>query len=476
MQTVTFYRLLLSHVLLLSLGNGLAQQSATPLITPPAITPATSEPGSAAPFTFSTVPPPVPPTRPGDIPPVAIPGASPPAPVPPGAVSIEDLQRLGLRANGLVRAAQSQVDAAAAGVIGAAAYPNPQVTIAGGPQHARVPAGLPANYHRQVTVAQTIENPFLRSARIGSAEAGVDASRAGYDQVRADLAAQLRVRAYELLLRQEIARMEGSVLELMEEVRRRINVGVGVGETARFELIRAEAEVLNAASRKEAARLNAQRARVTLMQFTAGGLKSDFEINASLFDPVNLPSLEELRREVPAVNPDVLRLQAEWDRARLRIDQERAAVLPSMQVLYSNFQEFQYTSNLVGVNVTIPIFYRRRGEIDAAVAESARVRETLEYRRYEIGQLLESAWQALQIAKRRVEMYEGGIIKEAEAALRIAEAAYRFGERGLIDVLDTQRVLRGILADSLQARFDLQAAAAEIDRLRAYYPREPSLE
>lgn len=476
MQTVAFYRLLLSQVLLLPFSTGLAQQSATPLIIPPAIAPATSEPGSTAPFTFSTVPPPAPARRPGEIPPVAIPGASPPAPVSPGALSIEDLQRLGLRANGLVRAAQSQVDAAAAGVIGAAAYPNPQVTVAGGPQHARVPAGLPANYHRQVTVAQTIENPFLRSARIGSAEAGVDASRAGYDQVRADLAAQLRVRAYELLLRQEIARMEGSVLDLMEEVRRRINVGVGVGETARFELVRAEAEVLNAASRKEAALLNAQRARVALMQFTAGGLKADFEINASLFDPVNLPGLEELRREVPAVNPDVLRLQAESDRARLRIDQERATVLPSMQVLYSNFQEFQYTSNLVGVNVTVPIFYRRRGEIDAAVAESARVRETLDYRRYEIGQLLESAWQALQIAKRRVEMYEGGIIKEAESALRIAEAAYRFGERGLIDVLDTQRVLRGILADSLQARFDLQTAAAEIDRLRAYYPREQSLE
>ena len=43
-------------------------------------------------------------------------------------------------------------------------------------------------------------------------------------------------------------------------------------------------------------------------------------------------------------------------------------------------------------------------------------------------------------------------------------------------MLDTQRVLRGILADSLQARFDLQAAAAEIDRLRANYPKEQSLE
>jgi cobalt-zinc-cadmium efflux system outer membrane protein len=104
------------------------------------------------------------------------------------------------------------------------------------------------------------------------------------------------------------------------------------------------------------------------------------------------------------------------------------------------------------------------------------VKETLDYRRYEIGQLLESAWQALQIARRRVEMFEGGIIKEAENAFRIAESAYRLGERGLMDVLDTQRILRGILADSLQARFDFQVAAAEIDRLRAHYPKEQASE
>ena len=249
---------------------------------------------------------------------------------------------------------QSQVEMAQAGVVGAAAYPNPTVSVIGGPQHPRIPAANPATNTRQVTVTQTIENPFVRSARIGSAEAGVEASRASFHQVRADLAAQLRVRAYELLLRQEIARMEASVFDLMEEVRRRIQVGVGVGETARFELIRADAEVLNAASRKEAALLNAQRARVALMQFTAGALKPDFAISASLFDPVNLPPLEQLRQEVPAVNPDVLRLQAESEQARLRIDQARASVLPSVDIVYSNYQDAQYTDNRGGLNVTIP--------------------------------------------------------------------------------------------------------------------------
>ncbi len=388
------------------------------------------------------------------------------------AISIEALQRLGLEANGLVHAARSQVGIAESGVISASAYPNPQVTAMGGPQHPRILAANPATHAREVGIVQPIENPFMRSARIDAASAGVEASRASLNQVRADLAAQLRVRAFELLQRQEIARIEAEVFDLMDDVRRRIKLAVEVGETARFELIRADAEVLNAAGRKEAAQLNAQRARVMLRQLTAGALKPDFELSATLRDPVKLPALEVLREEVPAANPEILRLQAEQERARLRINQERAAIIPSVDVLLLSYQDAQYTENRAGMRVTVPLLYQRRGEINAAIFDSARVRETLEYRVFEVGQLLESAWQGYQIAQRRVEMFEGGIIREAELAFTVARTAHRFGERGLIEVLDSQRILRGILVDSLLARFELQAAAAEIDRLRAYYPKE----
>ncbi len=391
-------------------------------------------------------------------------------------LSIESLQRLGLEANGLVRAARSQVGMAESGVISAEAYPNPQVSAIGGPQQARIPAANPANTTREIGVVQPIENPFMRSARIGAASAGVDASRASLNQVRADLAALLRVRAFELLQRQEIARIESEVFDLMDDVRRRIKLAVDVGETARFELIRTDAEVLNAAVRKEAAQLNAQRARIALVQLTAGALKPDFELSAKLRDPIQMPALEMLRQEVSSVNPEILRLQAEQERTRLRISQERASVIPSVDVLFANYQDAQYNENRGGLRVTVPLLYQRRGEIDAAIHDSARVRETLEYRLFEIGQLLESAWQGYQIAQRRVEMFEGGLIKEAELAFQVARTAHRFGERGLMEVLDSQRILRGILVDSLLARFELQSAAAEIDRLRAYYPKEQTTE
>lgn len=389
-------------------------------------------------------------------------------------LTIDELQRVGLEANGLVQAARSQIGMAQAGVVAASAFLNPEVTVTAGPDSNRFPLHItgPTSMQRSVTVNQPIENPFMRSARIGASEAVVDASRASFDQVRADLAAQLRVRAYELLLRQEQAALEQAIYDLAEDVRRRIAINVERGESARFELIRADTEVQSAANRKEAARLNALRARVALMQLTAGAIPTNFEITASLNDPIQLPPLDVLRQEVPTVNPDVLRLQAEQERANKRISQERASVLPQLNVLYTNYQDAQFTSNTAGMSVRIPIFYRRRGEIDTAIYDSARIRETLEFRRYEISQLFEAAWQALQIAQRRVEMFEGGLIKEAENAVQVAQSAYRFGERGLIEVLDTQRIYRGILGDSLQARFDLQSAAAEIDRLRAHYPKE----
>ena len=389
-------------------------------------------------------------------------------------LKIDEIQRLGLQANGLVLAARSQVEMAKAGVVAASAFLNPEVTVTAGPDSNRYSLAItgPTSMQRHVTVNQPIENPIMRSARISASEAIVDATRASFDQVRADLAAQLRVRSYELLLRQEQFAMEQNIFDLVDDVRRRIKINVERGEAARFELIRADTEVQNAANRKEAARLGVQRARIALLQFTAGAIPADFEISASLKDPVNLPPLEELRNQVPQVNPDVIRLQAEQERATQRISQEKASVLPQINILYTNYQDAQFTSNTAGMSIRIPLWYRRRGEIDTAIYDSARIRDTLEFRRYEIGQLFESAWQMLQIAQRRVDMFEGGLLKEAENAVEVARAAHRFGERGLLEFLDTQRILRGIVGDSLLARFDLQSAAAEIDRLRAHYPRE----
>ena len=58
-------------------------------------------------------------------------------------------------------------------------------------------------------------------------------------------------------------------------------------------------------------------------------------------------------------------------------------------------------------------------------------------------------------------------MRMAETALQVAQAAYRFGERGILDVLDAQRILQSVRIDLLQARFELQKTRIEIEALSA---------
>ena len=59
------------------------------------------------------------------------------------------------------------------------------------------------------------------------------------------------------------------------------------------------------------------------------------------------------------------------------------------------------------------------------------------------------------------------MLREAEEAVRSSQVAYQLGERGIVDVLDAQRVLRTVRLDFLNAQYDRQAALNDIRHLRA---------
>jgi cobalt-zinc-cadmium efflux system outer membrane protein len=115
----------------------------------------------------------------------------------------------------------------------------------------------------------------------------------------------------------------------------------------------------------------------------------------------------------------------------------------------------------------LPLWNRRQGSIAEAQADLAQAEAQLAQQELGVTRELESAWNRYRIAHRQVEAFESGLLKQAEAALKVAEAAYRLGERGILDYLDAQRTLRGVRNDYLNARFDRQAALIELNRLRA---------
>jgi outer membrane protein, heavy metal efflux system len=379
---------------------------------------------------------------------------------------LPSLEGLAMESSRSLMAGRDQVTVARFAVDSASAFPNPELEYLGGTARARSP-GSNTGDARSVALTQPLDMPWKRSARIAVAEAGLAATTAAHRAFEADLLARLRVRYFELLRRQAELLNAREDVQLMEGVRSRIALRVELGEAPRFELIKSDGEALNAQKTALAAGFRVQQARSLLRQMVGAALPEDFSISGSLRNVPALLPLEGLQQQLRDSSPDLARARAEMVRAQRQLDLERAQRWPNVALKASYDDDPDVRTSKLGVVVSIPLWDRRGGPVGEAAAQLSRARNELEAQQFGLGQTLEVAVQQYEIAQTQVTALESGIVRQAEAALKVAEAAYRFGERGFIDVLDAQRVYRAARSELIAARFELAAAWVEIERLRA---------
>lgn len=372
-----------------------------------------------------------------------------------------------------LRAAEQARVGALAGVRTASAYANPRVEWQTGRNQARMP-GTAAGNVQGWGVSQLIENPSARSARIDAADAFARGSEHAIALTRNALISETRLRASEYQLRRAEATVSAENLALLEQVRERVQLRVRSGEAARYELIKADAEIVHARERLQTARLHAEQVLIALNRLAAGRLPARWTLTGSLEDGAPRPSLADLQQQADEANPELRALQTEVDRAEAQLRGARASRLPGVEVRVGQTNEPEVRQSTVGLNLQVPLFDRRDGVIGEAAADLERLRGRMEGRRAELRQQVRLAWQSLEIATLRVQALSEGVVKDAEAALRVAQAAYQFGERGILDVLDAQRVLRSARADLLLARFQVQAASIELDTLAGRFATAPT--
>ena len=386
-------------------------------------------------------------------------------------VTVDELVNTVLQHNTGLNAARRAIDIATAGITTAGAYPNPRLELNGGRGSAITPGTTSGNIVG-IGVSQLIENPALRSARINSALFAEQGSQQAFATTRNELVGLVRLRANEYLLRKLQAREAAESLSLLEQTRERIKVRVETGETGKLDLIRADAEIINARQREETARLQIAQAAITLNRLAAGMLPKRWELEGNLEETRVLPALDQLKAEAVQFNPEVRFLEAELERTQSRIAEAAASVVPGVELRASQLREPDLRNDMIGLSVQIPILDQRRGPKAEAAADRERTRGRLEGRRAELIQQLELARRAVDIATVRVKALSEGAVRSSEAALRVAEAAYRFGERGILEVLDAQRVLRAVRQDLLLARYELQTALIELDVLTGRHATE----
>lgn len=383
-------------------------------------------------------------------------------------ITLADALDMAARNSPRLHGAEATVQRAMAAKQTARAYTNPNVEVYEGRQYARAIAtpGVPGLLQHYAAY-QTIEIPTERRARQAVVEAAAASSRFAQQGVTLSVAAEAKNAFYNVLRRREEVSHTQENLQLVEDLRRRVEVEVNVGEKGRLELTRAEAELARARFAVRSSQLELANGIALLRVAIAAPADENLDPVGMLEPRVTLPPLSDLRAKVYATHPALAQTQADMSAAKATLKEEHALRIPRPVA----FAEFENQPDLrywrAGVTVPLPLWDRRRGQIEegkAALAQSAAV---LDQRRLELTSSLERAYEQYLLADQQVTSLEAGELRAAESAVEAAKAAYRFGERGIVEVLDAQRVLQAVRGNLLDAQFARQSALVDLEELGA---------
>ncbi|MCO4888406.1 TolC family protein [Cupriavidus sp. WGtm5] len=385
------------------------------------------------------------------------------------AYSLPQLLDLAQSTNKGVAAAEANVDAASAAISSARAYPNPQVEVLYGRMSGKQP-GVASGNAPSYAVVQKFDYPHQRSLREAMATRGLESSQALRQGFRADLAARVKTAYYDVLRRESELHAAEEDLAMMRQIHSRARLRVEVGEAPRYELIKAETELLASQKSQQTAELRVNQAKAALRQQVGGAMPGQFSLAGTLGQSPDVPPLPALRDTMTASNAELVQRRMELERAQLGVDYQKSLRWPEVALRASTDRQPDNNVSQIGLILTIPLWDRRRGPVGEATAQATQARSALEMREFELTQELEAAYRQYEINQAQVTALESGIVREAESALGVAEAAYRFGERGILDYLDAQRVLRGARNELIAAQYDLQLAAIQIEKLMSTAP------
>src|SRR5688572_19010028 len=254
---------------------------------------------------------------------------------PPGGTPPPTMQRLTLEQalqiaelyNPRLKVAGAQREGALAGITTARAYPNPEFKFMAGRQSAFQNSAISGNY-QDYAVNQPIELPSVRNTRIQAAQLGNSASILSLDEARLAVRAGVKQSFYGVLRRRDELGLTQENLRLIEELRRRIQVQVQVGEAARLELIRAESEVATARVLVNSARLRLVAAIASLEASLGVPLAGNFEAQGTLEQPPVLPPVETLETEMLGKHPAIAQAQTLVRRSEALLKNEKAQRIP----------------------------------------------------------------------------------------------------------------------------------------------------
>jgi len=380
----------------------------------------------------------------------------------------EQIHDLFLKSNPTLRAQAQSIDSNRAAEVTASLRPNPTLQN--------------DTTSSTVGIYQEFEVGGKRSARIKSAELATQISRTAAEDARRTLTLALRqafVSALQgksdLQFAQENLANYQKTVDINNEMLRQ-------GAISRADFLKIQLEMLQFQSDLDDATLELKTAKAGLRGLLGpANLSGDFDVQGELkaipFDK-DLDSVKQLalQNRPDLKSADTGRLKAQAD---LKLAQAYRWPDPTIGVSYLHtgneiggpdwFQPFYpkgSSSNAMGLgiaSISIPIFYRKQGEVARARSDQLRAEFLDEAARSQVLQDVESAYVSFATSRDRVRLYESTYLAYARESLDIEDYAFHKGGASILDFLDAERTYR---ATQLVYRQELAAYLNNLAQLQ----------
>ncbi|MGH7218738.1 MAG: TolC family protein, partial [Nitrospiraceae bacterium] len=341
-----------------------------------------------------------------------------------------DLDRiidLALERNPAILSAQSVIEQNEGMRTQAGAYPNPTIGGNTGRGELRDPSTGPRVTEYGMTLQQTVEWPGMRAARQDAADAGLDSATVGLAAAKLNLIAEVKQAFYELLLAERTVDLLQQNLEIVQDVARIVRARVRSGEGPQFEAVKAEVEVLKAKQEMTKAKNVVRVKLVGLDTLTAGALgprykvQGDFRLLRDRLDP------EQMATRDLSQHPILKRQGKLVEQAELTVTKERQGRVPNVTLFGAYARETGREGMVAGVSLPTPLWYRQQGHIAAALGTQRKEEAELIRARNDLGRAINQHAREAETAQEQILVYEEGLLKQAQEALRIAQLSFRQG-------------------------------------------------
>ena len=383
---------------------------------------------------------------------------------PNAAYTLNTMIDLALERNPSIAGAQGVVQQSRGQQVAAGAYLNPSIAGSVGHGSIRDPSTGVSITERTVTVEQPLEWQGKRRARQQAADASAAGAGAAMDETRLNVVADVKVAFYYVLFAQRDAELTSQNLTMVEEVLRTVKARVAAGDATLFETMKATVEVQKAT--KEVAR--AQNAlvvvRAKLDMVTGSALGTQFSIQGDFESLRQEPDRAALTARAIDRHPTLRRLAKLVEQAEFSTVLERESRIPNVTVHGNYHREAGDEAITAGLSVPLPLWYQRQGEIESALGAKYRAEAERLRVQNELTQTITQHVQDVRTANEQLQVFETGLLKQAEQTLKVARISFQQGAASLLDLLDSQRVYRQTLLEYVQARTDLSIALARLER------------